>query len=53
LSASTSAGLAAAASNREALEKEVAKSGELIGKIHQALFSMTSLIIEKLGDHAN
>jgi hypothetical protein len=40
-------------SSREALEKEVAKSQDLLAKMHQALFSMTSLIIEKLGDHAN
>ena len=43
LAAETRANLAAARSNREALENEVAKSQEMVNKVHDALLWMISL----------
>jgi chromosome segregation ATPase len=48
LAGDTRTNLAAAISNRQALEREVAKSQELVGRVHDALVSMTSLIVERL-----
>ncbi len=50
LAADSRANLAAARSNREALETEVAKSQEMVNKVHDALVSMTSLIVERLSN---
>ncbi|MGH7878359.1 MAG: hypothetical protein ACREQD_02565 [Candidatus Binataceae bacterium] len=50
LAAEGNANLELVKKHREALEQEVVKSVEAVNKVHGALVSMTSLIVERLGN---
>jgi ABC-type transporter Mla subunit MlaD len=50
LASESAAGLEATKTNREALESELIKSRDTLTKVQDALLSMTSLIIHRLGN---